>query len=778
MILMELRLRASEFSKTNKTVFSCSSSHLPRSRVRAHMQSSQREMRRACLLALALASSSADYWVDPAGSDANPGNVSTLPFATPQAALLASRTLPRPLTQDLFINIRAGVYALNSTLALLPGDGGDGSSARFIWRRSPDSPTAAGPAVLSGGAALSFAPAPGRAAGILSAPLPVGLSLNRSRQLFIGGVRRWPARVPAAPPGAVDWATSLANDAYTMHYNSSLSGCGFKPASCYPSTCPAGDAWGFVYDRADARGPHTSWMTQGGAVDIQTFGSWTSGMASLAKIFPGNATLLTAAPLPSSPGQFGGRGCPSGARWVAHNVEEALVPGSGTFYVDDSARVIFYAPTADEDPAALDAVMPVLDTIISITGDDCGGPIAWAAFQDLNISFATDGGARLGAHGASAPTAAITVAATLQFNLTRLSVQHVGGNGIALLATSRAITVDSCEVRDAGGDGLGAYPGQTDSNVDTTITNNVVEAVGRIFLVQPAGLRIMGSGDEGVTTVAHNLVRDTPYGGIMVGWHTGEPRPSPAPAPWRYNISHNVAEDIGRGVLNDFGGIYVSMGAPGYKCQDTDSCWIPTLVENNVVRRVTAYNWAGNGAYTDENVAGVSFSRNVFAGVDHVALYFHCGFNLTADNNILFDGDASQAPTGQTGLFGSCNTGGVAPAEANISASVTRNVMVVVGARSTVFDSGELVPTANMTFDSNTYWASGGAQPPTFPPSNSRTFAQWQAAGEDAHSGVDDPLITQPSTSDNADWTLLPGSPALARGFQNIDLSQVGPQTL
>jgi hypothetical protein len=105
-----------------------------------------------------------------------------------------------------------------------------------------------------------------------------------------------------------------------------------------------------------------------------------------------------------------------------------------------------------------------------------------------------------------------------------------------------------------------------------------------------------------VTTVAHNLVRDTPYGGIMVGWHSGAPRPA-APAPWRYNVSSNLVEDVGMGVLNDFGGIYVSMGAPGYKCEDSDACYIPTLVHGNLVRRVTAYNWAGNGAYTDENVA-------------------------------------------------------------------------------------------------------------------------------------------------------------------------------
>lgn len=726
-------------------------------------------MPRASPLALAVlflaGRASGDFWVDPSGSDSNPGTASA-PFASPRAALLAARALPRPITADTFVNVRAGVYVLNETLTLLPGDGGDGAGARIVWR----GPAAGGgAAVLSGGAALAFAPVPGRP-GIVRAALPAGLPLNRSRQLFVGGARVPLARVPAAP-AAGGWPAGLG-DAGAMHYVSSLSGCGFAPASCYPPRCPAGDADGFVFDAADPAGaPEPSWLTQGGAVLIQTFGSWTSGYAPLRDIVAANSTLLTAAPLPSSPGQFGGRGCPSGARWIAHNVEAALAPGSGTFYVDDAARAVYYAPAAGDDPA--DAVMPVLDTLLAIAGDDCGGPVAWTAFEGLNFSYAADGGGRL-ATGV-APTGAITVAAALHFNLSGVSVQHVGGSGILLLSTSRAITIDGCAVRDAGGDGLGAIPGQTDTNVDTVITNTVVEAIGRIYLVQPAGMRIMGSGDQGVTTVAHNHVRDTPYSGIAVGWHAGDPRPA-APAPWRYNISANLVEDVGTGVLNDFGGIYVSMGAPGYKCEDTDSCYIPTLVDANLVRRVTAYNFAGNGAYTDENVAGVTFSNNAFAGLSHNAIYFHCGLNLTAQNNILFGGDAQQE--GQTSLLGMCNTGGVAPAEANISATVTRNVFVVVGAASTLFEAGELAPTANVSFDANVYWAASprNASSLAFPPGNSRTFAQWQAAGEDGSSAVADPLIANAGAGDGADWTLLPASPALSRGFQQLDFSNVGPR--
>ena len=82
-------------------------------------------------------------------------------------------------------------------------------------------------------------------------------------------------------------------------------------------------------------------------------------------------------------------------------------------------------------------------------------------------------------------------------------------------------------------------------------------------------------------------------------------------------------------------GIYVSSSGTG--CEADASCFIPTLVEGNLgalqtgrttstpllhhplpllsapprlVRDIRGYNYGGNGAYTDENVAGVYFVGN------------------------------------------------------------------------------------------------------------------------------------------------------------------------
>jgi hypothetical protein len=78
-----------------------------------------------------------------------------------------------------------------------------------------------------------------------------------------------------------------------------------------------------------------------------------------------------------------------------------------------------------------------------------------------------------------------------------------------------------------------------------------------------------------------------------------------------------------------------------------------------------------------------------------------------------------------------------------------------------------------MTFADNVYWTSNDPTALRWPPQNSQTFAQWTGSGEDVGSVVADPLVADAA---GGNFTLLPGSPALARGFQQLDLSGVGPR--
>ena len=453
--------------------------------------------------------------------------------------------------------------------------------------------------------------------------IPPELRGSRPRQLFVRNERRFPARVPApAGPRRAD----LYSDASTLHLVDSLDGCGYSaPGGCWPAAgCAAVDAWGFVFNAS--AGPPLAYEDLPG-VDVLSFGSWTAAWAPVARVVAENATLITAAPLANAPPGADGGPCTSGGRYVLHNVAEALAAGSGASYFSDAENAVYYAPLPSEAAAglALEAVVPVLPTVLSVVGDDCGGPLSFIAFEGLNISHSTEGEPRPGSYQAA--HGAVRLSSAAHVRLHNVSVSHAGGQGVLLDGALVEVALDAVDVRDTGGDGVGDS-GATGDNVGTSITNCIVESTGHIFLAQPGGIRVTGSA-AGTVTVAHNLVRDTSYSGIALGWTQGAARPPPGPvSSYQFVVDSNVVTDIGQATLNDFGAIYLSTN--GFVCEATETCFLPSLVTGNLVTQVNGYAEAGSGVYTDENMAGLYAVGNVFAFLSHNAVYLHCGDNVSA----------------------------------------------------------------------------------------------------------------------------------------------------
>ena len=189
------------------------------------------------------------------------------------------------------------------------------------------------------------------------------------------------------------------------------------------------------------------------------------------------------------------------------------------------------------------------------------------------------------------------------------------------------------------------------------------------------------------------------------------------------------------------------------------------------MRDVRGYNYGGEGVYTDENVAGVSVIGNALGNVSGASLYLHCGVDQVVTNNIVWGNGQPSGPAyhGSGGLVGSCNTGGVDPQYTNISAAVDLNVFLLTEPGAGLFNNGSL-DWRNMTFSRNVYWAAPPLRAdalrwPDAQNAVDRTWAQWQAAGQDTAGALADPLVA----SAGADFTLQPGSPALALGFQQLD---------
>jgi hypothetical protein len=197
-------------------------------------------------------------------------------------------------------------------------------------------------------------------------------------------------------------------------------------------------------------------------------------------------------------------------------------------------------------------------------------------------------------------------------------------------------------------------------------------------------------------------------------------------------------------------------------------------VTDNFVSNVYGYNYGGEGIYTDENVAGVSIVNNVLANVSGSGIYFHCGDNLTAVNNLVFSSHmkpfvSSENGFSNTGLLNGCNTGGVDPKNTNTSSFVSNNVFIITENSGTIFTRGSLYPIANETYRNNVYWAEneGLISSILFPVTSAinSTLKEWQTVmGEDLQSVISDPLVADL----NGNFTLLNDSPALILGFKQL----------
>jgi hypothetical protein len=264
------------------------------------------------------------------------------------------------------------------------------------------------------------------------------------------------------------------------------------------------------------------------------------------------------------------------------------------------------------------------------------------------------------------------------------------------------------------------------------------------------------------------------------------------PAPARFNVSFNRVAQFGLGILSDFAGVRVAINNAD-ECFLTDSCYIPTLVQNNVITGGRHFSYGADGLYTDNAVAGVTLLDNIVADVDGMGFQPHCGINNTLSNSILYNAralrsgsctypPANSEPTAVIdGCLGGWRTQNGSSIPAPFSAAVQRSIIVTTrcglyGDKGMWPNPGPHYPGAfassNFSSDHNVFFAAPGSLPLSFPLNLS--LAQWRSAsGNDAASVTSDPLLRDP---EHGDFTVLPGSPAWALGWHAIDTGSVGPR--
>jgi parallel beta-helix repeat protein len=243
--------------------------------------------------------------------------------------------------------------------------------------------------------------------------------------------------------------------------------------------------------------------------------------------------------------------------------------------------------------------------------------------------------------------------------------------------------------------------------------------------------------------VAHNHIHDLDYSGVSMGWVWGYG------LSWARNntVEANHIHDVGRRVLSDLAGVYTLGVSPG------------TVIRGNLIHDCYSWGYGGWGLYADEGSSYITLEKNVVYNTKTGGFHQHYGQENVVRNNVFAFGELQQLQRSRT--------------EEHTSFTFERNIVYY---RSGVLLAGSWKDD-HFVADSNLYWderwGSGARARAGSIDFDGGALGQWQRRGHDKKSVLKDPLFVDPG---RGDFRLAASSPARALGFQDIDVSSVGPR--
>lgn len=326
-----------------------------------------------------------------------------------------------------------------------------------------------------------------------------------------------------------------------------------------------------------------------------------------------------------------------GERYYIENTLSALdAPGEWYWSGASSTGTLYYIPSAAKDGAKVSFEIPRVEKLLSIKGAvDSGKWAQYIQFSGLKFRYAK---ADMPASGYVDGQADAGVSAAIELNDARniefanCEVSHTGGYGIWLNSRVQAVTVASSELYDLGAGGIKvgksrpaqvfdvdwadvSDPNSTGQNI---VQGNRIHSLGHVY---PGAIGVW-IGRSSNNKVAGNLIKDTTYSGISVGW-TWDAGPTMASGNL---IQNNFLYNIGQHALADMGGIYLLGRAPN------------TVVSGNVIKEVRSfdgYAYGGNGIYADEGSSQLNISGNIVLGADGSGFTLHYGEDNVVSGNVF-----------------------------------------------------------------------------------------------------------------------------------------------
>lgn len=430
------------------------------------------------------------------------------------------------------------------------------------------------------------------------------------------------------------------------------------------------------------------------------------------------------------------------ARYFIENAPDSL-DAPGEWQLDRQRGVVRYRRRGGEDMTNAEVIAPRLEDLFQLKGDLAGKrAVRHVVLRGLTFSH-TDWS--MPAEGYADTQAAIATRGDLHAEaatdcvIENNTFSHLSGYALDFGRGCQRNKIVGNEAFDLGGGGIrigepgDRTPDAFTANHTHTVTDNHFHQLGRIY--PPAiGVFILQSGTN---RVAHNHIHDLYYTAVSVGWNWGYQA-----TPCRENvIEFNHMHDIGQSMLSDMGAVYTLGIQRG------------TVIRNNLIHDVNSFTYGGWGLYPDEGSTGIVWENNVVYRTKSAGFHQHYGRENIVRNNIFAFGKEHQVMRTRD--------------EEHVSFFFTNNIVY--------FDSGTLLGSSwkneRFVIDHNVYFDTRSAASPDSLKFSNATADQWRARGHDRNSIIADPLFVAPETFD---FRLRKNSPALARGFQPIDLSKVG----
>lgn len=425
-------------------------------------------------------------------------------------------------------------------------------------------------------------------------------------------------------------------------------------------------------------------------------------------------------------------------RYYVESYREAL-DSPGEWYLDRKKGLLYYWPKDGEDPAKTEVIAPKASNIIVFGGKPAEGKyVEYIAIRGLSLQHTNH---VLPPEGMSCQQAAYPVAGTIDGNGARnciiedCEIAHIATYGVWLREGCFDNIVRKCHVHDMGAGGIRIGVGNDpksdgEATLRNVVDNNWIHDGGKKY---PAAVGVY-IGRSSYNRVSHNDISDLYYTGVSVGWSWGY-----APSSANHNIiEYNHIHNLGKYVLSDMGGIYTLGIAPG------------TVERYNHIHDIYSYSYGGWGIYPDEGSTDLLIENNVVYNTKTGGFHQHYGKHNRVRNNI----------------FAFAHEGNVIRSreEDHISFFFERNIVIFDNAR----PLGSNWKNGQFRNDYNCWWDIAN---PDFK-FGDKTFAEWQAAGADAHSIVEDPKFENAAARD---FRLKPDSPAITKlGFTPIDISVAG----